>query len=162
MSIWGRSWQVWVFFSWGVFTLFPQSKFSTRLPCVVRARWYEKSNWCINRYVRTVTVKDQGRSLQIRKSQLFGQKYITIPLSEAYTTKPAKTGYGDKGTEVPTPPNLSLVQRPFFLWNETILPMQVGGKTMRVDRDGDFTNVDVWDQMFYRKADSSSSPSKVK
>ncbi len=86
---------------------------------------------------------------------------MTVPLSEAYTLKPAKTGFGDKGTEVPTPPNLAFYQRPIFAWNETVIPMKVQGKTMRLDRDGDFASPDVWDQLFYRDPSAHGTKSKV-
>ncbi|KAJ3310901.1 hypothetical protein HDU76_003255 [Blyttiomyces sp. JEL0837] len=116
------------------------------------------------RYVKSLKLTNQGKTLLIEDYRLLGPRTQRVPLASVYTTRLAWTGKGPTQTDSAIPDNVSTIQKAFRYWDEGFVPLHVEGrsKPMRVDRDGEFLNATVWDSLLYRKVENEGKGKVVK
>ena len=110
------------------------------------------------RTIKSLKIVDHGKSVLIQNSRHIGPKIMKIPSTSFTTLSKAYTGFGENGAEKPIPKTLTWYQKPIFLWTQTYIPVKIQGMRgiMKLDREGRFTNIEIFDALFHAPENNSN------
>ncbi|TPX40255.1 hypothetical protein SeMB42_g00248 [Synchytrium endobioticum] len=91
--------------------------------------------------------------VRITTPSILGRSTIIAPLDRCSINAPARTNYGDNNAQVYIPIQTNVLLLPVTLFRSGYLKLSIQGRwrtrTYKVDRMGNFPNLDAFDQMFY-------------